>query len=338
MKSMSIVEFAKRIGLSPTTVSQAINGRGRVSPATRELVRRRMVELGYVPNVHAQQLVTGRSRMVVLHHTNQDLLTDLFLIELVHGIQHALHRRGYGLLLDTASDFSENDSLLNRWLMTGAVDGTILIQGWSDITEWVKRFASRRTPIVAFGRLKESGIPHTGRFALDHRDAIGQVARHLAENGHRRIGYLGIHESEKSLDVFRAALAEYGAAVRDDHAVIAGFTPVDGARAFRELLGRPEPPTAVFCRKDDLALGALAAASQMGIRIPEQLSLVGHDDVPLASVTDPPLTTIRVDCAALGEAAVELLFQLLENPDAVPDPIVTQARLVIRSSVAPVCE
>ena len=335
MKPISIIEFARKIGLSPTTVSQAINGRGRVSASTREMVQRKMVEYGYVPNLHAQQLVTGRSQMVVMHYTNQDLLTDLFLVEMVHGVQHALHRRGYGLLLDTASDFSENENLLSRWLRTGAVDGVILVQGWSDLTEWVTRFASLRTPIVVFGDRKPPVVPHAGGFRLANETAVHAVAERLVTLGHRRIGYIGISAADVVAQLFRSALESMGGALPPDLVAVGGFTPAGGANAIRSLLSLPDPPTAVFCRKDDLAVGALNAAAQMGVRVPEQLSIVGHDDVPMAASTDPPLTTVRIDCNALGEDVVGMLFRLLDHPDDVPLPGTVIATLVERASVAP---
>ena len=331
---MRLVDFSRQIGVSPTTVSQAINGTGRVSPATRAMVCQRMLELGYLPNPHAQQLVTGRSQMAVLHHTNQDMLTDLFLVELTHGIQHALHRRSYGLLLDTASDFAEDDAPLNLWLRTEAVDGVILINGWSDVTNWVRRFASPRTPIVLYGQVPGDGLPHTGNFVVETSEAICQVAECLVGAGHRRIGYLGIHAPDPTREEFRRALAALGVGLPDEMAVTAGFSPADGARGLRELLARPVPPTAVFCRKDDLAIGAMNAAARLGVCVPEQLSLIGHDDVPMAAVMDPPLSTVHIDCNALGEAAADLLISLLEIPNTRPDRRVIRASFVSRGSVA----
>lgn len=335
MKPISIIEFARKIGLSPTTVSQAINGRGRVSPATREMVQRKMVEYGYVPNLHAQQLVTGRSQMVVMHYTNQDLLTDLFLVEMVHSVQHALHRRGYGLLLDTASDFTENENLLSRWLRTGAVDGVILVQGSADLGEWVTRFASRRTPIVLFGDHQPPKVAHAGGFHLDNRDAIKAVAVRLVTMGHKRIGYIGIDYDDVVAQVFRKELESLGETLPPELTTVGGYTPAGGAHAIRLLLSQPDPPTAVFCRKDDLAVGALNAAAQMGVRVPQQLSIVGHDDVPMAASTDPPLTTVRIDCNALGQDVVDMLFHLLDHPDDAPAPGTVIASLVERASVAP---
>lgn len=331
---MRIKEFARTIGLSPTTVSQAVSGTGRVSPQTRALVLRRMRELGYVPNPHAQQLVTGRSRIVVLHHTDQDIFTDLYLIELAHQIQHALRARGCGLLLDTANELQDEDNPLRAWLESAAVDGVMLVRGWSEVHGWMRRFASARTPVVLFGEADYPDLPHVGNVRFDSSRALRQAVELLAAHGHRRIGYLGLRAPDTTEELLRRCLAEHGLSLPSPLAICAGFTMADGVAAARHLLSLPDPPTAVVCRKDDLAIGALNAAAQMGVRVPKELAVIGHDDVPMAAITDPPLTTLRIHCDRLGAEAVDLLFTLLENPDARPGPRTVEAELVVRDSVA----
>lgn len=331
---MNIVEIAKQIGVSKTTVSSALRGTGRLSPETRQRVLEELRNLGYTPNVNAQRLVTGRSLMIALHHTNQEMLTDLFLVELTRDIQRALNQHSYGLLLDTASDFSEEDYPLRRWIASRAVDGVILVMGWSPVHDWIRQFASPILPVVVYGDVDISDLPYAGNVRVDLESGVREVARHLVELGHERIGYIGIREPDGMVPIFRRNLEALGVTLPKELVICAGFAPGDGARAIRELLARPSPPTAVFCRKDDLAVGALNAAARLGVDIPGRLSLVGHDDVALAGVLDPPLTTVRINCAGIGQAAVELLFDLLADPDTRPVRKFLTTSLVVRESTA----
>jgi len=331
---LRIKDFARIIGVSPATVSQAVNGTGRVSPVTREMVRRRMAELGYAPNPHARQLVTGRSGIVVLHHTNQDILTDLFLVELTRSIHGALHRHGYGLLIDAEGDFADTDYPLCSWITSRATDGVILLQGWSPVNEWIRQHASADMPIVVYGATDECQPPHTASVSVDFAPGIEQTARHLIGLGHRRFGYIGIGAGDRIGEWFAASVASMGGVLPSAAVIDAGFRPVDGAGAMRKILALPNPPTAVFCRKDDLALGAIGAAAREGIRVPEQLSIVGHDDVPISAVIDPPLTTVHLACDQLGRAIVDALQSLSRNPGVRVEPERIPTLLTIRSSTA----
>jgi DNA-binding LacI/PurR family transcriptional regulator len=136
------------------------------------------------------------------------------------------------------------------------------------------------------------------------------------------------------LTTFQAELATLGVELPAEHIVVGGYTPEGGACAARALLEQSDPPTAIFARTDTLAFGALAAARQMGIRVPDQLSIVGHDDVPFAKLTDPPLTTVRVDCSAEGKAAVGILFALIDRPGEPGRVEVVDTELIVRGTVA----
>jgi len=188
---------------------------------------------------------------------------------------------------------------------------------------------------VLFGDHQPPKVAHAGGFHLDNRAAIQAAAVRLVTMGHKRIGYIGIDYDDVVLQVFRKELEALGVTLDPELVVVGGYTPAGGANAIRLLLANPNPPTAVFCRKDDLAIGALNAAAQMGVRVPKQLSIIGHDDVPMAANTDPPLTTVRIDCNALGQDVVNMLFHLLDHPEDVPAPGKVIATLVERSSVAP---
>lgn len=337
---MNIREFARTIGVSPTTVSNAISGQGRISEATRRMVLERMQDLDFIPNLNAQRLSQGRTHLVALDFLFwHDYLADLFFAELTREIQDVLEARKYGLLLSGPGE------VLDRWVKTRAVDGVILGGDLSDLTI-PERIAQAGTPCVVIGHSPITGIRDVGSVVIDLSRGAREVARRLMEQGHRRIGYISGGVPDAVWFEFRDALREGGILLQDSLTVRAvsadresagtfriGATARDGAEAFRKLMAQAEPPTAVFVRTDMLAIGALQAAYQMGVRVPEDLSLVGHDDVPFAALAVPPLTTVRVDCMTLARLAVDMLLSLLNAPNAPVKPQVVQTELVLRDTL-----
>jgi DNA-binding LacI/PurR family transcriptional regulator len=325
---MTIHEFARAIGVSPTTVSRAMHGRGRVSPATRQMVLERMKELGFTPNLNAQRLSHGRTYMVALDFGPwHDYLSDMFFVELTRGLQDVLEARGYGVLLSGPGE------ALNRWVKTRAVDGVILAGDPAD-SAILHEMSRAGTPCVVIGNHAVEGLAGVGSVMVGLDQGVQQVAQLLVERGHRRIGYIASDGLDPVFCEFRAALARLGVTLSESCVVKAGHTPHDGARALYALLSRKEPPTAVFARTDGLATGALRAAHRMGVRIPEDLSIVGHDDVPFAELTEPPLTTVRVDCIELARISADILFSLLSEPGARTKPQAVRTELVVRDSVS----
>lgn len=325
---MTIHEFAKAIGVSPTTVSRAMHGRGRVSPATRRMVLERMKELGYTPNLNAQRLSHGRTYLVALDFGPwHDYLSDMFFVELTRGVQDVLEVHGYGVLLSGPGD------ALNRWVKTQAVDGVILIGNPADKT-LPQEIACTGTPCVVIGNYSVERRPGVGSVIVALRRGAQQAAQLLVERGHRRIGFLATDGLDDVFYEFRDELTRLGVTLSEACVVRAGHSPADGARALCELLAQREPPTAVFTRTDGVAAGALRAAHRMGVRIPEDLSFIGHDDVSFAEFTEPPLTTVRVDCVELARLAADTLFSLLSEPNARTEPQVVHTELVVRDSVS----
>jgi DNA-binding LacI/PurR family transcriptional regulator len=327
----TIREIARAIGVSPTTVSRAMNGRGRLSPATRQRVLQHIREAGFTPNANAQRLAAGRTHMISLHLGEwPDILSDMFLVELVRGVQDALVQQGYGLLLST------ENAMLQQWANSRAIDGVVLAVGLPDEEELFPAIAATGTPCVVIGHEAITGTPNVGSVLIGKENGARQVARLLAEQGHRRIGYLGNSDTRNPVFLaFRDELARLGLTLPAERIVFAGRTCEDGAQGLRTLLSCSKPPTAIFARNDSLAAGALRAARKLGVQVPGELSLVGHDDVPFASLAEPPLTTVRINCLELGKLATEMLLALLECPGHCPDPAVVHTELILRESVVP---
>ena len=328
-RPLNIKEFAEAIGVSPTTVSRSITQRGRVSEETRAMVLQRMDELGYSPNLHAQRLISGRSNTVALCLSGGSApASDLFLAGLIRGLQQALQFYDNGLLILGPGD------MLRRWVDSRAVDGVIIIGGSSHDDRLARESARPGVPCVLIGTAALPVENNVGQVVIDLAGGSARVARALFERGHRRIGFIGSSYSQSVLPAFQRELKELGAPLAPELTVIAGDNSEDGERAMSEMLKLPAPPTAVFARTDELAVGALRGAHQNGVSVPDQLSLVGHDDLAYARFSEPPLSTVRIDCDAVGKAVVATLFEMIDQPDVAAVPRIVPTELVLRHSVA----
>jgi LacI family repressor for deo operon, udp, cdd, tsx, nupC, and nupG len=253
----------------------------------------------------------------------------MFFIELTRGIQNALQSEGYGLLLTTPGE------ALNRWVKSQAVDGVVLVGGGPTDYCAAAEIAEMGTPCVVIGHHPLPAVPNLASVMVGLRSGARQVAQMLLEQGHERIGFIGTQREDIVLTEFQEELEKLGMGLREDRVVIAGRALEDGATAMRELLSRPDPPTVVFARRDTLAFGALRAAKSMGLQVPGDVSIVGHDDVLFAQLVEPALTTVRVDCVELGRMASETLFALLNHPEIPARARVVNTELVVRDSAAP---
>ena len=332
---MTIEEFARKIGVSSATVSRAIHGKGRINPQTRQMVLQRMEELGFTPNLHAQNLAHRRSRTIGLEYLGRtEVLSDMFLIALARGIQRVLTQHGYNLLLNPVGVAHERESLLRRWAHSRAVDGAIVVGDPDVSVDWLQKLVTQKTFCVVIVHHPPPPLANVGCVTLDLSRGIAQVAELLCSLGHCRVGYIGSIEPDPVLPMFQKQVARHGGEVHPQHIVYAGRTPEEGALAAQQLLQREPRPTATFVRTDVLAIGVLRTVRAMGLRVPEDISLVSHDDVPLAQFTAPPLTTVRVDYEALGKSAVEMLAAMLERkPIALSRTVHTT--LIQRATVAP---
>ncbi len=324
---MNIKAIAASTGVSPSTVSRALSGKGRLSAATRVRILERIEEAGYAPNLHARRLATGRSHVIAIDYGGSpDALADLYLIELTRSLQEPLEARGYSLLLN------RDRQPLRRLVRSRAVDGVLLLS--DRCQDHAAQLAADGAACVVIAARPVTGIPGVACVVEELRSGARQVARLLAGQGHRRIGYAGSNFPDIVLTAFRDELVALGVPLTDDLVLIPGRTPQAGAAAVAELLARSSPPTALFARTDALAFGALRQAHRLGVRVPEDLSLVGHDDVPFAALTEPPLTTVRIDCARVGQAAAEALLALIHGTGGAEPPVI-ETELVVRESTAP---
>jgi DNA-binding LacI/PurR family transcriptional regulator len=318
-------DVARCAGVSQSTVSLVFSGKGqgRVSEATAERVRKCARELGYRPNAAAQALRLGASRAVALLVPD---MTNPFFSRVLRGAQGAAAAAGYiVILVDTQND-RHWESQSFEALRAGPVDGYLLFEV---------------TAPEALGPdenvvMMETEEPRRPSVRFDGEGGAAAAFEHLVELGHRRIGHLGA--------AFRALTFEHRELARRRVLTRAGLDPDAQPRVLTPISieearvnGRAlleEKPTAVFCDDDVIAAGLYLAARDLGLRLPDELSVVGFDDMDFARVLDPPLTTVALDAALLGSTSFELL-EVRMSGKRTPTRIVLPAELLVRGSTAP---
>ena len=317
----TIQQLAAQSGVSVATVSRALNGSSEVSEATRHRILALARELDYTPSAAARTLVSRRSHVVgVILETgpgHPDLLHPFFQ-EVLVGLKHGAGRLGYDLLLfasdEPGNGFGGTHSYLRRTGHHG-VDGAV-VMGFDGRDPEIEKLASSEVPCIVIDA--DLGGPRTGFVMSENREGAALAVRHLHELGHERIatitGALATRPGADRLDGFREELAALGLELREEYVVEGDYYDESGYQGTRRLLELDEPPTAIFAASDLMAAGALRAANELGARVPEDLAIVGFDDIGLASLIQPALTTVRQDMHALGEAAANGLARMIEIP------------------------
>jgi LacI family repressor for deo operon, udp, cdd, tsx, nupC, and nupG len=325
---------ARVAGVSVATVSRALRGLDRVSPETRERVLRVAEDLHYVASPTATSLASGRTRVAAVV---APFLTRWFFATLVSAIEKTLRASGHHVILFDLEDDSYDQRLpLSQNMLWKRVDGviTLNVPMTPEEVELVDRLG---LPLVAIG----SPVPGRPCVRIDDRAAMRTAVEHLAGLGHTRIGYIGavpqnvahIQTPQDRLEAFLETV-EHQHLVCDDSWILGSdWTAEAAARDSASLLSRPDRPTAIVAASDEMAIGVRESARRLGLRVPEDLSLIGIDDYVLSGVLG--LTTVRQDVAGLGRAAAELLLKALLEDDRSADEIVLPTELVVRESTGP---
>ena len=334
----NIYEVAKHAGVSTATVSRVLSQPSVVSPDTRRKVMQAVEFLDYAPNSAAKNLRTLRTGKLLV--TVPDISNPFFSL-ILQGIEDAAQREGYAVLLgDTQYDQGreEREDRYALMLKRKEADGLIVLGHRlpKEAAALVRAMAPRCAPVVNGCEFSPRlGIPSVH---IDNAKAAAEAMDHLYRLGHRRIGIItGPLVSPLSRDRLRGATAraKQQRAERDFVVMNGDFSIESGAAGAERLLGRREPPTAIFCFNDEMAMGVVETAKRRSLRVPLDLSLVGFDDIRFARCIDPPLTTIAQPMRAIGEGTVRLLLEILNGDAIAPESVTLPHTLTIRSSTAP---
>ena len=332
----TIHDIAAEAGVSVATVSRVLNGRDHVAPATRELVTRIVRDHGYVANRSARNLQFGRTGLVGLL---VPLVHPHYFATIVAGATEALYEHDLRAVLSPTEHKHDREVTLLDRLMHGMTDGALIVLPEESSDELERLQESSYRFVVIDPRLPlDARIPAV---SAAHTSGADEAVRHLLGLGHRRVGAItgprDLVATEERRRGYHAALAAAGILPDSSLEIESDFEIAGGRRAAAELLDLPDPPTAIFAFNDNLAVGTIQAARARGLRVPEDLSVVGFDDSESASLITPALTTVRQPLAEMGRTAVNLLRRLLDGQRIETLHVELGTRLVVRDSSAPPC-
>ncbi len=331
---VSIKDVAKLAGVSIATVSRTINNKDRVNEETRERVRRAIETTGFSPNTLAQNFRRGRTNFIMVVLPS---IGDPFFAGVVKGIQSIAQQKGYNVLF---SETTMNSDEFTSMLASRQADGMILLATVPPAgLEILSRERHRVLPIVVACEAIQPEMRHFPSVHIDNVAAAKEATRFLISHGHERIAFIsGTNTSLLTKDReagYRAAMKSAKLPVQDGW-VLEGKLTIEGAiKATRSLLHHATRPTAILCANDDMAIGALHEIRSAGLSVPEDISVIGFDDIRYSQVVHPPLTTVRQPAEEIGEKAMYRISHAIEQGVALTsEPELVPHELVIRRSVA----
>ncbi len=333
-RGVTIMDVARASGVSYATVSRVLSGYEFVRESTRNRVMAAVEHLGYVANLQARSLAGGRSHIVGLLVPNLD---NGYVGTITRGIDQELERANYDLVLYTSHRHPSNESFYVSAIANGLTEGLLLV--------------APLVPMSYLDVLREQNFPYV---LIDQADTTEtssvvdatnwqgayEATRYLSQLGHTRMacitGALAVRSAVDRLRGYKAALADCDIPVREELVIEGDYQQQTGYEATKSLLQSVNPPpTAIFASNDLSAFGAMDAARECGFRIPDDISIIGFDDIPQASLVYPKLTTVRQPLEQMGQVAVKMLLERIEERSRPPQRVTLATQLVIRDSCGP---
>ncbi|OJX48143.1 MAG: LacI family transcriptional regulator [Chloroflexi bacterium 44-23] len=328
----TIREVAEQANVSITTVSHVVNNTRFVSSEVKNRVLIAMEEIGYQPNELARSLRMGQT------HTIGLILPDSanpFFAEVGHHVESAAFAANYNVILCNTEGLQDKEKIYVDVLLKKQVDGIIFVAA-GDRPESLYPLIKHKHPVVLIDRnLSEMQYAIDSVFTDNYQGGY-RVTKHLLAIGHQNIGcIMGPHHLSPSMDRvvgFRNALHESGFSVNEDIIVQGDFHPTSGYKAALEILTNPSRPTAIFAFNDLMAIGVIRAASEKGLRVPQDLAVVGFDDIELTQYVTPSLTTMAQPKLQMGMEAVRLLTERMQDNSLPAQTIMLETKLIVRDS------
>jgi len=329
---LTLEDIARKCGVSRSTVSRVINGEANVSPDTRRRVMDMIQQINFQPNLAARGLAAGKTRVlgVVIPMGVTAIFTDPFFPLLIQGVSITCNSCDYSVML-WLDDPEYERRTVRQILYNGLVDGVIVASNLMD-DPIVVALGEGKLPYVMIGR---SPVNNQVNFVdVDNFGGARKAVKHLIGLGRRRIAHIsGPAKMIAGMDRYQGYLSGlYEAGIFPDPTLVVegDFTDLGGYLAVQRLL--PNHPDAIFTASDAMANGALRALIEAGVRVPQDISLVGFDDIPFASRTIPPLTTVRQPIQRIGSLAAESLIQIIGHPENQPLHVILPTELIVRGS------
>jgi LacI family transcriptional regulator len=331
-RPVTIYEVARQSGVAPSTVSNAFRGQRYVQPETRERILRTAAELGYRPSAIASSLRLGRTKTLALIGAD---LADPFCAQILHGVTDAALEQEHQVVVCATGFDHERETQHIRLLLSKRIDGVIIMSS-SLHDQNIRWLQDEDVPLVLLSRRPADVVADF--VGLDNQAGIHAVVDHLVQLGHRRIAFLGGSPQDSSvtrgkIEAFVAHLAHHD--LTPEAILPTDFTYDDGYRVADRLLGAGDQPSAVVAVNDVTALGVIDAALDRGLRVPDDLSVVGWDDAFPAALRTVQLTTVHQPGLDMGRAAVNLLLREPGLEPTEPEDVIFRPRLVVRRTTSP---
>ncbi|WP_175989481.1 LacI family DNA-binding transcriptional regulator [Bacillus sp. Marseille-Q1617] len=312
----TIKDIARHAGVSVTTVSRALNGYSDVNENTRKRIAQVAKELNYSPNSLARSLVMKKSQTIglLVSGFTKESVKDNFMVEVLAGINEYVSGSDYDLVLFNTNSSKQREKTYTQLCRERRVDG-VIIQGIRTDDPYLKEVVDSDIPCVLVDiPLEAENVSHV---TTDNVLGAEKAVKHLISLGHEKIGMINGHEfafvSKERLQGYQKALQKANYEFNPDYVRVGEFTEERGRKAAYQLLSSHPEITALFCASDLMAIGAMSAARELELKVPEDVSIIGYDDILLASYVNPKLTTIAQNKFSLGYEAARLLIGLLNN-------------------------
>lgn len=334
---VSIKDVAHLAGVSIATVSRVINNPDKVAKKTRISVQQAIMQTGYSPNTLAQSFRRGRTNLIMVVLPT---VGDPFFAGVMSGIRAAAKSKGYSVVIEETQSNTMTADDIGKMLVSNQTDGIILLASMSPFgTDILSANSQRRLPIVIGCETVSDELADFPSVHIDNVAAAKDATNYLISKGHERISMVSGQASslltrDRELG-YRAAMDEAKLPVEDGWIVAGQLTLAGAGQATRQLLNHEHRPTAIFCANDEMAIGCLHEIKSSGLTVPDDMSIVGFDDIRYAEVTDPPLTTIRQPTEEIGERVMYRLYRRIETGSSEPGSAeIVPHQLVVRQSVA----
>lgn len=325
-------DVALKAKVSTATVSRALMNPDKVSQATRNRVEKAAREVGYLPQPMGRSVKRNESRTILVIVPD---ICDPFFSEIIRGIEVTAASNGYLVLIGDCAHQNQQEKTFIDLIITKQIDGMLLLGSRLPFDASIEEQRNLPPMVMANEFAPELELPTVH---IDNLTAAFDAVNYLHELGHQRIGCIAGPEEmplcHYRLQGYIQALRRCGITVDTQYVVRGDFTYEAGANALTQLLLLPQPPTAVFCHNDVMALGALSQAKKLGLKVPDDLSIIGFDNIALAQFSDPPLTTVAQPCYEIGHEAMLLLLDQMQGEDVSSGSRLMDCELIIRGSTS----
>lgn len=331
-KKITIKDIAEKAEVSYTTASLVLSGKGRISKETQEKVIKVASELGYISNRRAQEYISLIAFIDGTHYTGG------FYMPLIQGVIDRLRDDGYYTNLDIRGDYGPDEFVKRKEILENIPNnssGILILSHWSLSIEEILPFLDNKRPFIVLGG-SISGFERNF-ITVEHYRGAFEAVEYLIKAGHRKIAHIsgpkGHQHAELRLKGYIDALTKYNIPIREEYVLEGDYHKKSAVEAMKKLLNLKPLPSAIFVANDNMALSAMQVAKDNGLKIPEDISFVGFDDIHAASLSDPPLTTVRQPLYDVGREGAGMLINLLENGNLFIEPKMLRVSLIIRKSV-----